>query len=182
MIHTLLAHPNGSLTKYKIAKLSECTPSWALIYLKQLEEQKLIHGTTVLDANKLVDLYLTLEKKFHYVTFEVKDPATFLKSVKLPYALTTYSADHLLFGHLYIQRYDCYINPDDKDSWRDKIVEAGGLLGGNNLRLIPLPIISTQEKYDLVCVDNARLLIDLKREKGVCLDAYQMLLRRWNHE
>ena len=38
VLRVLLNEPDGSLTKYKIAKLSECSREWVIEFLRKLEQ------------------------------------------------------------------------------------------------------------------------------------------------
>src|SRR3989338_1403968 len=43
----LLGKPDGSLTRYGIAKLVGCTPSWVVQLIHQFEQKGLVSGTKV---------------------------------------------------------------------------------------------------------------------------------------
>jgi len=57
VLRVLLNEPDGSLTKYKIAKLSECSREWVIEFLRKLEEQGIVKDTKVHDYNKLTEYW-----------------------------------------------------------------------------------------------------------------------------
>ena len=117
-MRVLLTSPEGSLTKYKIAKLANCAKSWVIEFLRKIEEQNLVKKTKVLDFDKLVDLYIEIMPKMKYFDFFVQDPVKFLKQSKLDYALTTYGAENFISRHLFPSRYDIYVKEEDVDKWK----------------------------------------------------------------
>ena len=42
IIKILLGNPKGNLTKYKIAKLANCSKPWVIEFLRKLENKELI--------------------------------------------------------------------------------------------------------------------------------------------
>ena len=174
----LLGKPDGSLTRYGIAKLVGCTPSWVVQLIHQFEQKGLVSGTKVKTVDGLIDSYLEIAPKLAYREYYVKDPLAFLKASKLDYALTTYGAENLVSSHLFPTRYDAYIHRKDFEKWRERIIK-GGLLGKGNLRLyFPVDELVIEEGTlvkGIRVVSVAQLLIDLKREGGVCGEAYEML-------
>lgn len=178
ILRALLEKPGGSLTKYRIAKMVGCTPSWVIQLTKQLENKGLVKGTKVLKVDELVNYYLEIAPKLIYKEFHVTQPVEFLKKSNLKYALTTYRAENLVTHHLFPSRCDAYIKEEDFEQWKDKIIKKG-LLGKGNLRLI---FASDQKLFEerqnirgTQVVSIPQLLIDLKREGGVCGEAYEML-------
>ena len=181
IIRALLGAPDGRLTKYRIAKLAECSTAWAIEFLGKLERQKLVEGTKILNADGLVDLYIRTMPKARHFDFFVQEPLKFLKQAKLAYALTTYAAENLISRHLFPTRYDAYIKGDDFDRWKTMIL-GKGLIGKGNLRLIIAKDESVlNEAKDVKGIRIAsmpQLLIDLKAEGGVCIEAYNILVKR----
>ena len=177
----LLDHPEGSLTKYKIAKLAECAKPWVIEFLRKLEEKKIVRKTTVLDFNKLVDYYIEIMPKMKHFEFFVQEPLKLLKESKLDYALTTYGAENFTSRHLFLSRYDVYIKEEDLDKWKSLIIKKG-LLGKGNLRLILAHdhaiFEEAKEIKGIRIVSMPQLLIDLKGEGGVCIEAYNILVQR----
>ena len=177
----LLDHPEGSLTKYKIAKLAECAKPWVIEFLRKLEEKKIVRKTTVLDFSKLVDYYIEIMPKMKYFEFFVQEPLKLLKESKLDYALTTYGAENFTSRHLFLSRFDLYIKEEDIDKWKSLIIKKG-LLGKGNLRLILAHdhaiFEEAKEIKGIRIVSMPQLLIDLKGEGGVCIEAYNILVQR----
>lgn len=182
IIKVLLGNPNGSLTKYGIAKKAGCTKPWVIEFLRNLENKKLVRKTKVLKFDELVDYYIKILPRLKYFEFFVQDPVGFLKKSKLDYALTTYAAENFISHILLPSRYDIYIKEEEFDKWKSLILK-NGLLGKGNLRLIiPNDGFILKEKQlingiNIVLVPQ--LIIDLKREGGVCLEAYNILVRRY---
>ena len=180
IIRILLSKPDGSLTKYRIAKQAECSTSWAIEFLRKLESQKLARKTKVLDFGRLIDYYIEIMPKIKHSEFFVQEPLKLLKGSKLDYALTTYGAENFTSRHLFLSRYDVYIKEGDIDKWKSLIMK-GGLLGKGNLRLMLANDHSifkeAKEIKGIRIVQMPQLLIDLKKEGGVCIEAYNMLVK-----
>ncbi len=178
IIRALLDRPDGSLTRYRLAKRAGCTASWAVQLIQQLEEEGLLKGTRVKKFDELVGLHIRISAKQSYREYYVKDPLAFLQKSTLPYALTTYAAENLVSGHLFPTRHDMYIRRKDFEKWKERIIKDG-LLGKGNLRLCFPEDERVIEEGTTVrgirVVSLAQLLIDLKREGGVCAEAYEML-------
>ena len=180
IIRALLGAPGGGLTKYRTAKLAECSTPWVIEFLRKLERQKLVKGTKVLDADRLVGLYVQIMPKTRHFDFFVQEPMRFLKQASLGYALTTYAAENMVSRHLFPTRYDAYIKDGDLGKWKAMILEKG-LIGKGNLRLIVTNdelILKEAKKVkgiNIVCMPQ--LLIDLKAEGGVCMEAYNLLVK-----
>ncbi len=187
IISVLLSYPDGSLTKYRLAKLAECTKPWVISFLRKLEKENIVKFTKVLDHDKLIDYYHSIAKKQNYASYDLKDPANFLKDSKMQYALTTYVADNLTNKNLFPARYDVYIKKEDFERWKFTIMKEKGLIGGGNLRLIisddDFIFSSSQEKQGLSLVSDAKLLIDLKDSKDEpCKEAYMIIRRKYKNE
>ena len=182
IVKVLLANPKGTLTKYVIAKMAACSKPWVIEFLASLEKKKLVKKTKVTDFNALVDYCIGLMPKLKYFNFYVQDPVSFLKKSKMDYALTTYGAENYTSHHLFPSRYDAYIKEEHLNKWKSLIIK-NGLLGKGNLRLIA----ANDEKIikEAILIKGARivsipqLLIDLKREGGVCVEAYNILVKRY---
>lgn len=182
MILELLHHPDGSLTKYRIAKETETNISWVIYFLKKLEQKKAVKGTKVINFNKLIDYYLSLDIKMKVIEFHTPQPLEYLKKMKRDYALTTYAAENLVSHHLFPSRTDVYVKKEDLGEWKEELFNKG-LIGKGNLRLIV-----AQDDYIFKFVSKIRnlkivsiplLMIDLKREGGVCLEAYEYLVKKY---
>lgn len=182
IILELLHHSEGKLTKYRIAKETGTNISWVIHFIKKLEQKKLIKNTKVTNFDKLIDYYLTLDVKIKIFEFHVPQPLEYLKKVKRDYALTTYSAENLISHHLFPSRMDFYIKKEDVEEWKKELSKKG-LIGKGNLRLIIAPdnylFKFIQEIENLKIVSIPLLMIDLKKEGGVCLQAYEYLVKKY---
>ena len=181
IIRILLTNPDGTLTKYRIAKQAESSTPWVIEFLRKLERQRLVKQTKILDFDKLIDYYIEIMPKMKYFEFFVQEPLKLLKKSKLDYALTTYGAENFTSRHLFLSRYDVYIKEEDLDKWKSLIIKRG-LLGKGNLRLILTKdhaiFKEAQEIKGIGIVSMPQLLIDLKKEGGVCVEAYNILVKR----
>jgi hypothetical protein len=181
IIRVLLSNPSKGLTKYRIAKLAACTRQWVIEFLRKLESRKLVKKTKIMDFDKLVDYYIESMPKSKYSEYFVPDPVKFLKQSKLAYALTTYGAENYTSHHLFPSRYDVYVKKEDIDIWK-AIILKNGLLGKGNLRLIMADdekIFEEAQKINgISIVSISQLLIDLRHEHGVCIEAYNILVER----
>jgi len=180
IIRILLNNLEDSLTKYKIAKLSGCSTAWVIEFLGKLELLNLVRGTKILNKDKLVDYYIEKAPKEKFFDFYVKNPIEFLKRVELDYALTTYGAENLTTHILFPSRYDIYIKEKDLEEWKKSILKDG-LIGKGNLRLIIAKdetiLNEARNIKKIKIVSESQLLIDLKREGGVCIEAYNIIIK-----
>lgn len=180
IIRVLLSSPKGTLTKYRIARIADCSTAWAIEFLQNLEKKRLVKKTKVLDFERLVDYYIEIAPKLKYFDFYVKDPISLLKQSKLYYALTTYGAENLTSHHLFPSRYDVYVKEEDLDKWKSLIIKSG-LLGKGNFRIIVVNDAKILKEATILkrvkVASMPQLLIDLKKEGGVCLEAYKLLVK-----
>jgi hypothetical protein len=130
----ILLH-NQVLTKYRIAKLAQCSYPWVDEFLKFLEQKKLVKITKVIDKKKLVDYWQSIHKTPKRVEYMVQQPLKLLKNTKLRYALTTYQADNIVEHFLFPSRTDIYILPEDKEKWHQLLIKKG-LYGKGNFRIL----------------------------------------------
>ena len=181
ILRVLLNDPDGSLTKYKLAKLSDTSKSWIIDYLRILENDKLVKDTKVLKKEKLLDHWFSITQKPKHYDFFVQSPKEFLQNMDLDYALTTYMAENLLNHYLFPSRTDLYIKEEYLLLWKDKICQ-NGLVGKGNLRLL---IYDEHAMYNkkkisgLWVASIPQVLIDLRQEGGVCQEAYDMMVEKY---
>ena len=177
IILTLLHH--NDLTKYKIAKETESNISWVIEFLRKLEKMKFIKKTTVVNIDKLIEYYLSLEKKQKHFDFHINNPLNYLIKNKKKHLITTYTAENIVSHHLFPFRTDVYIQEEDLEEWKKEVFKKG-LIGKGNLRLIPAKdnfiFKFTQKIKGHFVISTPLLMIDLKREGGVCMQAYEYLL------
>jgi hypothetical protein len=181
IIRVLLNQPDGSLTKWKLSKYSETAKSWVIDYLRILENERLIKGTKVLKKEKLLDHWFSIVQSPVHYDFFVQSPMEFLQEVGLDYAITTYAAENLLNHYLFPSRTDVYIKEEELSLWKSNI-SAKGLVGKGNLRLLVYDdhTMYARKKIDGLWVASLpQVLIDLRREGGVCMEAYEMMVERY---
>src|SRR3989344_7058216 len=179
IILELLHNPDGKLTKYGISKETGTNISWVIYFLKKLEEKKIVEDTMVINIDELIDNYISLDKKISKMDFHIPGPLDYFKKSKKEYMLTTYAAENLISHSLFPSRIDVYVKKEDREEWKKELFKKG-LIGKGNLRLIV-----AHDNYlfkfkkiikDLNVATIPLLMIDLKREGGVCLEAYKYLL------
>ena len=170
IIRVLLNHPDGSLTKYRVAKLSQCSIGWTMEYLGTLSRKRLVKGTRVLDFRGLVEFWSAIARRPRPYDFFASDPEELLEGAGLEYALTTYRAENLLNHYLFPARTDVYIHAGDFAEWKKAVSVAGGLVGSGNLRLLvddDHVLYNRQRIRGLWVASTPQVLLDLRREGGV---------------
>jgi len=173
--------PDGSLTKYRVSKLSESSIAWTMEFLQELEAKKYIKATKVVKPEALLDHWFSIAQKPKHYDFFVQSPKEFLQNMDLDYALTTYMAENLLNHYLFPSRTDLYIKEEDFSLWKEEI-SRNGLVGKGNLRLLVHDehVFYKKKKIKgMWVVSVPQVLIDLKREGGVCLEAYEMMVEKY---
>lgn len=172
------------LTKYRIAKIVGCHPTWAVKFVKQLEKEKLVKGTKVINVRGLIEFYGKTFKRPKYKEFAAPNPEkllSLLKKTKLEYAITTYFAENLVQKYLFPSRLDLYIREEDFTAWRDLLVKANALVGKGNVRLYLArePVFfKAFKRKGLSLVSLPQLIVDLLDEGGPAIEAAEMLLKR----
>lgn len=181
IIRVLLNDPDGSLTKYRVAKNAGTSTSWTIEYLRSLEDLGLINRTKVKDFEGLLNEWLRISKKPRYFDFFINDPKVLLNDVKMDYALTTYFADTFTNSILFPSRADVYIKEEDFENWRDNLLK-NGLIGKGNFRLLLGDEHVYYKKFKargFWIVSKPQLMLDLKREGGVCLQSYEKMVKEY---
>jgi hypothetical protein len=180
MIRVLLVEPDGSLTKYGLAKKAKCSFPWAHEFLGNLEKSRLIDGTKVINYSGLIQYWLQVKTKPEKREYMHKDPLKLLQNTKFRYALTTYQAENLVQHYLFPSRTDFYIERTDAEEWH-KLLTVEGLVGKGNLRLLiadPHIFFGSfkRQSFNVVCIPQ--LIVDLFEEGGVCTEAAEKLLQK----
>ncbi len=181
ILRVLLNRPDGTLTKYRIAKLSDSSTSWTIEFLKNLEKEGYVKGTKVVKKKALLEYWVSITRKPVRYEFFVQSPTELLKDVEMEYALTTYMAENLLNHHLFPTRTDIYIHKADLLLWKEKLSEKG-LYGKGNLRLLvgDNHVFYKKSKIKSLWVASIpQVLVDLKIEGGVCEEAYDMMVEKY---
>jgi hypothetical protein len=135
IIRVLLVEPDGTLSKYKLAKKAESSFPWTHELLNKLEALKLVKGTKVTDYAGLLNYWLQIKTKPEKKDYMHKDPTKLIQKTELPYALTTYQAENLVQHYLFPSRTDLYVKAEDAAKWHNKLT-VEGLVGKGNLRLL----------------------------------------------
>lgn len=178
IIRILLSNPDGLLTKYKLAKTAGCSVPWVIEFLRKLESEKSVKNTKVLNEDKLIDYYIRTMPKVKYFDFYIQNPESFLKKTKMNYALTTYIAENMVTHHLFPSRYDLYINEKELKKWKE-LISKNGMFGKGNIRLLlaydDQLLKESKRIKGLKIVSLPLLMIDLKKEGGVCIEAYNLM-------
>lgn len=183
VLRILLNNPDGSLSKYALAKLSKTSFSWTHDILKCLEDKKLIKKTKVLNFRNLFNYWLNIHKKPKVMVYSIQDPIKILKKTKMDYALTTYMAENLIQNHLFTSRIDIYIKEKDLKKWHALLCREG-LYGGGNFRIFvgDNNVFYNQNTIkSLKVVSIPQLILDLFVEGGICVEAAEMLLKRYKN-
>jgi hypothetical protein len=180
IIRTLLNNPQGNLTKYKVAKLSECKFPTTHRILKELEKQGLIDGTKVNDFRSLIMWWKKWQVKPRERWYLVKDPVNLLIKSKLQYAVTTYQAENRVQNNLFATITDFYIRSKDVLLWHRKLLE-NGLVGKGNVRLLvgdEHVFYNSFVSNQLNLVSLPQLIVDLLNEGGSCVEAANQLIQK----
>ena len=180
IIRVLLVKPDGSLTKYGLAKKAQCSFSWAHEFLRKLETLTLIDGTKVTNYPGLIQYWLQVKTKAEKKEYMHKDPLSLLNKAKIPYALTTYQAENLVQRYLFPSRTDLYIERKDTEEWH-KLLTAEGLVGKGNVRILIADshvFYGSFKRQNLTVVCIPQLIVDLFKEGGVCTEAAEKLLQK----
>lgn len=181
MLRVLLNQPDGGLTKYRTAKLSECSREWVIEFLRKLEAQGSVEQTKVLDYDGLIRLWSQIRLKPEHRDYMLRDPLALLRKAELQYALTTYQAENLIQQYLFPSRTDLYILEGERAKWHDWIVAEGGLVGKGNLRILTTDNHVFYEAFKihgLTVTSVPQLIVDLLTEGGPCVEAAQLLLEK----
>ena len=180
ILRVLLQEPK-LLSKSGLSKKAQCTRQWIILFLRELEKNKLVKGTKVRDPVGLVKYWLTIHKKTKkYREYMIKAPLKLLKKTKLDYALTTYQAENIVQHHLFPSRIDIYIKEEDWQAWHSLLLKEG-LYGKGNVRTIVTEehtFYGKRKLNGLFVVSLPQLIIDLFTEGGPAAEAAEMLLAR----
>lgn len=180
VLRVLLNNPNGDLTQYKLAKLADGAFSWVHDVLKDLKANGLVEGTQVKKYKELFMLWKDWKISPDKREYMVRDPLDLLGTIKMKYALTTYSAENLVQGYLFPSRVDFYIDPDDLAKWHG-ILSEKGLVGKGNVRVLMTDkhvFYNSFVKNGLTVVSIPQLIVDLMAEGLVGVEAAEKLIEK----
>ncbi|MGI0015953.1 MAG: hypothetical protein ACREBU_21240 [Nitrososphaera sp.] len=178
----LLCNPEGTLTRYKIAKLAQAQQIQVSLLLDDLEKSHLVRGTRVTNPKDLLMRWGRLRVKYESRSYMLNDILGLLKRIQLKYALTTYQAETSVSHYLFPSRTELYIRVGDYDTWHGLLVKEGALVGGGNVRL---RWYDDHVFYNSFFVNEYRivsipqLIVDLLREGGVTVQAAVMMMEKY---
>ena len=182
IIRRLLERPDGSWTRYALAKDSGASQPFGVKVIQQLEKMGFVKGTRVTDMEGLArhgaDI---MPRPLLVVNFYIQEPVDFIRKHAGRYALTTYFAENQVTHHLFPTRCDAYVTGSALKGLK-RAVMKDGLIGNGNTRLIvPVDEGIIDEARDIrgVCVVSlGQLMLDLVREGGVCMEAFELMVDR----
>jgi len=180
VIRVLLTEPDGSLTKYQLAKKAECSFPWTHELLGKLEALELVKGTKVTNHSDLLKYWLKVKITPEKKEYMHRDPISLLKKAKMPYALTTYQAENLVQQYLFPSRTDLYIEGEHVEKWH-QLIAVEGLVGKGNVRLLMTDahvFYGSFQRQGLTIVCIPQLIVDLLEEGGVCTEAAEKLIEK----
>src|SRR3989442_1914432 len=178
----LLSNPEGTLTRYRIAKLAQAQQIQVSLMLRDLEKSRLVSGTRVTRVKDVLLKWSLLHVKYESRKYMMKDILDLLKRTQLDYALTTYQAETMVNHYLFPSRADLYIRIGDFDNWHSLLVEEGALVGGGNVRLRWYDDHVFYNSFYLNgyrIVSIPQLVVDLIREGGVTVQAAEMMMEKY---
>lgn len=176
----LFNKPDGSLSKYLIAKLAGCGYSWVHGILGTLEQDGIIRGTRVAKFEDLMKWWIRWQPAPKYRQYMVRQPMKLLAETDLKYALTTYQAENRIQNYLFPSQTDLYIRKEDLPEWHGMMVE-NGLVGEGNVRLL---MADDHVFYRPLVIDGITLAsvpqvaMDLYNSSMVGIEAGEMLLKK----
>ncbi|RNJ80738.1 MAG: hypothetical protein D9C04_00140 [Nitrosopumilus sp. B06] len=174
----ILNDPHGTHTKYRIAKLAECSYPWTHGLLGELEDKGIMDNTRVLDFRALMSWWRKYQSPSTYRSYMVRDPLKLLKDADLQYVLTTYLAENLIQNYLFPSRTDIYIRHSDRVKWHELIIRDG-LVGKGNFRIClgdEHVFYNSQRVDGFELVSTPQLIMNLYEEGSVCVEAADMLM------
>jgi len=176
----LFNEPNGTLTKYRIAKLADSAYPWIHNLLKKLEKEGIIQKTRVRNFKSLMEWWKRWQPITEYRDYMIQRPLELLKETNLEYALTTYQAENKIQNYLFPSRTDIYIQPLDKQRWHELLVQ-NGLVGKGNMRILigdDHIFYKSFKVDDFTLVSIPQIILDLYNEGSVGIEAGDMLLEK----
>jgi DNA-binding Lrp family transcriptional regulator len=178
ILRVLLNNPDGTLSKYRIAKEVDASEPWVLEYTGKLEDKDLIENTAVLKPRKLYEEWQDVRVAPNQLSVSLQQPMDLLQETNLDYALTTYQAENLVQEFLFPSTTDFYIRPMQAEEWT-QIIEDKGLLGGGNTRVRVTDdhvFYETERRTSHMVVSTPQLIVDLLVEGGPCDEAADKLI------
>jgi hypothetical protein len=183
IIRRLLERPDGSWTKYALAKASGASQPFGIKVVSQLEKLGLVKGTRVTDMEGLARHGARMmPKPLLMAEFYIPEPVDFLKKHAPRYALTTYFAENQITHHLFPTRCDAYVSGPALNGMRRAVLKEGLIGGGNTRIIVPVDeaiIAEATEIRGVRIVAPGQLMLDLVREGGPAMEAFEMMVNRY---
>lgn len=179
IFRVLLNNPDGTYTRYQIAKEAEVSESWCRTLLDRYEERGYIDGTTVKDARALFEEWLETRVEPKRVEVAFQNPLETITESGLRYVLTTSYAENMSQGFLFQTTADFYIQPEEAEEWV-KLIRENGLVGGGNTRLWVIDehvFYQSGEINGYSVVSPPQLIVDLMSEDGPAMEAADSLIK-----
>ena len=178
----LLCNPEGTLTKYRIARLSGAQQIQVSLLLHRLEEDHLVKGTRVTDYNGLMRRWSSIRIRYRSQSYMLPRILKVLRKSDMEYALTTYQAESIVNGYLFPSRIEFYVCPDDLNDWHKMLVKEGALVGGGNVKLrsYDKDVLHNNfavKGYRIVTIPQ--LIADLLREGSSAVEAAEMMIGKY---
>jgi hypothetical protein len=182
IIRRLLERPDGSWTKYALAKASGASQPFGVKVVRQLEGLGLVKGTRVIDMEGLARHGAgIMPRPLLVVEFYVPEPADFIKKHAKLYALTTYFAENQVTHHLFPTRCDAYVTGPALKMMKKAVMKEGLIGSGNTRLLVPVDEAIIDEAIEIRgvrVVSMGQLMLDLVREGGPAMEAFEMMVSR----
>ena len=182
IVKRLLERPDGTWTKYSLAKASGCTRQWVIQLIRKMEELGLVMGTKVKDPMGLIRYGAkATPKPLKVLNIFHTEPIEFVRKHTDRYAFTTYSAENMVTHHLFPHRYDVYLDMDTMHRVYERTFIEGWLGMGNTRLIVPVDetiVDDVRLVDDVRVVGMGQLMIDLVKEGGVAEEAVQEMVRR----
>lgn len=179
ILRILLNHPDGELTKYRVAKEAAASEAWVREYTETLEEKGLIDDTTVVEPRALYDEWRDTRIDPNRLAVSIQQPMELLAETNLSYALTTYQAENLVQGFLFPSTTDWYVHPNDTEDWV-QIIENKGMVGGGNTTIQVTDehvFYNTAHRNGYTVVSTPQLIVDLLDAGGPAEEAAERLIQ-----
>jgi hypothetical protein len=182
IIKRLLERPDGSWTKYALAKQGGASQPFGVKVIRQLEEKGLVEGTRVIDMEGLARYGSGIAPgPITVVEFYIPEPVEFIRKNDGEYAITTYFAENMVTHHLFPSRCDVYVTRKTFADMGAKVLNEALIGGGNTRLIVPVDegiVDEAQVIRGVRVVSLGQLMLDLVREGGVCMEAFEMVVKR----
>lgn len=184
-LHRVLCnHTTDDLSTYEVAKCADVSQSWGYDYIDQLEAAGLVDETRVVDPTALYEHWQETRIPPNDLSVSLQQPRDQLQETGLEYALTTYEAENIHQGFLFVSETALYVNPDDIEQWLG-FIEERGLIGGGNTEF---RVTDEHVFYNAQTIDGVRtvsipqLIVDLLDEDGPAVEAAHRLIETYHNE